>query len=171
MPSDEVHLRTAVPEDAEALAQGVLDGLEDYPSFAPPDWTAPAFEAEVAHLRARLAAGRAHCLVAERDGRVVGQVSILDAAAAPDPVEEPGLAHLSDLFVAREMWGAGLARRLHAAALDAARERGFTAVRLFVATGQARAVRFYEREGWTLTGAPFAHPDLRLEMAEYRHPL
>ena len=68
-------------------------------------------------------------------------------------IDDPGLVHFRQLFVTRGHWGTGLARRLHAAAIDEARARGFTAMRLFTPGGQERARRFYEREGWC-AGAP-----------------
>ena len=69
--------------------------------------------------------------------------------------------HLRNLFVAREHWGGGLASAMHAAAVGAAAQRGHTAMRLFVATGQERARRFYAREGWADVGAPFFDPAAR----------
>jgi GNAT superfamily N-acetyltransferase len=108
------------------------------------------------------------CLVAESGGDVVGQITVLPAARAPRPVDDPSLAHISNLFVRRDHWGTPLAADLHRAALEAAAERGFTELRLFVATGQARARRFYEREGWRPAGDPFHDPVPGLEMIEYR---
>ena len=93
---------------------------------------------------------------------------MLPAARAPHPVDDPALGHVSNLFVRRDRWGSGLARALHAAAVAAARDRGFTELRLFVAAGQARARRFYEREGWAAAGAPFDDPVPGLTMVEYR---
>ena len=72
----------------------------------------------------------------------------MPAARAARPVEDPALGHLRNLFVARAQWGSGLATALLRAAEQDARDRGFTELRLFVAEGQARARRFYEREGW-----------------------
>ncbi len=46
-----IRLRRATLADAGPLALGVIDGVEDYPSFAPPGWAAPSFEAELEHLR------------------------------------------------------------------------------------------------------------------------
>jgi GNAT superfamily N-acetyltransferase len=68
-------------------------------------------------------------------------------------------------------WGSGLASRLHAAACDEAAARGYTAMRLFTPADQARARRFYEREGWAVAGEPFVHDELRLAMVEYRRAL
>lgn len=64
-----------------------------------------------------------------------------------------------------------MASALHRAALDAADAHGFTELRLFVAAGQARARRFYEREGWRPASDPFADPIPGLTMIEYRYRL
>ena len=42
---------------------------------------------------------------------------------------------------------------------------------LFVAEGQARARRFYEREGWEAVTEPYFDPIPRLSMVEYRRPI
>jgi GNAT superfamily N-acetyltransferase len=166
---DSTSLRRATIRDAEPLARGVIEGVEDYPSFAPPGWTAPTFEAELKHLRAALADPNVCCLVAESRGALVGQITVPPAAHAPHPVENPSLAHISNLFVRRDHWGVGLAAELHRAALEAAGARGFTELRLFVAAGQARARRFYEREGWRQASDPFDDPAPGLTMIEYRY--
>jgi GNAT superfamily N-acetyltransferase len=166
--AEAMQLRRATVADAPALAEGVIEGVADYPSFAPPGWSAPSLEAEVAHMQTSLADDAVHCVVAERDGEVVGQITLLAAARAPHPVDDPRLAHVSNLFVRRDHWGGGLARELHAAAVDVARDGGFTELRLFVAAGQGRARRFYEREGWQPAGEPFDDPVPGLTMIEYR---
>jgi GNAT superfamily N-acetyltransferase len=164
-----LRFRRATVEDVEPLARGVIEGVADYPSFAPAGWTAPELEAEIEHLRESLADDRVWCLVAEADGEIVGQITVLPASRAPHPVDDPALAHLSNLFVRRDHGGAGLARELHAAAIENARERGLRELRLYVAEGQTRARRFYEREGWVVRGEPFDDPVPGLRMVEYRH--
>jgi RimJ/RimL family protein N-acetyltransferase len=168
---DSIRLRLATSADAEPLAWGVIEGVEEYPSFAPPGWTAPSFEAELKHSREALADPDVYCLVAESDGALIGQISVVPAARAPHPVHDPSLAHISGLFVRRDYWGVGLACDLHRAALDAADARGFTQLRLFVAADQTRARRFYEREGWYAAGDPFDDPIPGLTMVEYRYRL
>ena len=86
-------------------------------------------------------------------------------------VDDPGLAHFRQLFVTRAHWGTGLATRLHAAALDEARLRGFTAMRLFTPAAQERARRFYEREGWALARPPAFEERIGLDIAEYHRAL
>ena len=99
-----------------------------------------------------------------------GFVAIVAAAAHtkhPDP--DPGLAHLSGLFVRPAHQGTGLASDLLARAHREAHARGFTAGLLFCAAGYVRARRFYEREGWRAVGEPFAEPAYNgLDLIEYR---
>ena len=133
--------------DAEALARGVVEGVADYPAFAPPGWTGPTYEEELAHHRGDLRQEHFHCIVAEIDGAIVGQITVVPAARAGNPVDDPALGHVRNLFVDRAQWGSGLAGRLHEAALGAARERGFAELRLFVAEGQARARRVLRARG------------------------
>jgi GNAT superfamily N-acetyltransferase len=167
-PEDAFELRRATAADAEALARGAVEGVEDYPAFAPPGWSGPSYDHELAETRVLLADPDYHCLVAEAEGAVVGQVTVVPAATAVRPVPDPSLAHLRNLYVARARWGSGLAAALLEAAETDARERGFAAMRLFVAEGQARARRFYGREGWAPQGEPFLDPAPGLPMVEYR---
>ena len=113
----EVTLRRASPGDAEALARGVVEGVADYPAFAPPGWTGPTYEEELAHHRDDLRQEHFHCIVAEIDGAIVGQITVVPAARAGNPVDDPALGHVRNLFVDRAQWGSGLAGRLHEAAL------------------------------------------------------
>jgi GNAT superfamily N-acetyltransferase len=168
---DSIRLRRATVADAKPLALGIIEGVEDYPSFAPQGWTAPSFEAELKHLGEALADPDVWCLIAESEGELVGQITVLPAADAPHPVEDSSLAHISNLFVRRDHWGVGLAADLHRAAIEAAHARGFTELRLFVAAGQTRARRFYEREGWLSASDPFDDPVPGLTMIEYRYRL
>jgi GNAT superfamily N-acetyltransferase len=164
-------VRAATADDAEALARGVVEGVAGYAEFAPPGWRGLSLAAEVAHARERLRDPAATCLVAESGGELVGQITLLAAAHAPRPVDEPGLGHISNLFVRADHRGAGVARELHAAALALAEQRGFTALRLFVAAGAGRARRFYAREGWEPAAGPFDEPVIGLAMIEYRRAL
>jgi GNAT superfamily N-acetyltransferase len=170
-PTPPISFRAAVVEDADALARGVVAGVEGYRAFAPPEWSPPALASEIEHLQERLADDQVWCLLAEAGDEVVGQITVLPAARAARPVDEPTLAHLSNIFVREDRWGSGVARSLLAAGVDAARERGFAEMRLFVAAGQARARRFYEREGWSRTGGEFYDPVPGLVLLEYRRAL
>jgi GNAT superfamily N-acetyltransferase len=160
--------RDAVAEDARPIGDVTAECFETYRDFAPPGWSPPSAEEEVERLQELLADGDVWYLVAEVDGDLVGHVGFLPAARSHQPVADAALAHLRQLFVRPAHWGTGLAARLHAAAIEEAIARGYAAMRLFTPAGQARARRFYEREGWTLAGEPDFDKRIGFEVAEYR---
>jgi GNAT superfamily N-acetyltransferase len=164
-------LRLATAADAEQLAASVSDGFASYRSFAPADWQPPSAAMELALLDEALARDDVWCLVAEVDGQLAGHVAIRAAATAPYGSDEPGLAHFWQLFVKPPWHGSGLALELHREAVREAGERGFRAMRLYAAAGQARARRFYEREGWVAAGPAFDLPGFGLPVVEYRLPI
>lgn len=164
----DARIRQATPEDADAVARVVADGFATYRSFTPADWTPPD-ELELAlGFAVQLRSRDLWCGVIEDGGAIVGQVGLGPASQSRRPTTEEGLAHLQNLFVVREHWGTGLATVLLDGAIEVARERGFVRIRLFTPVAQARARRFYEREGWTEAGAPFRDVSLPFEMIEYR---
>ena len=168
----EYALRTATADDADAMVAVTAEGFETYRSFAPDGWTPPSASQELQRLSRLLGDSDVWYLVAEHDEQLVGHVGFLPAGRLSfAPVDDPGLVHFRQLFVTRGHWGTGLARRLHAAAVDEARARGFTGMRLFTPGGQERARRFYEREGWSLARPPAFDERIGLEIAEYRRAL
>jgi GNAT superfamily N-acetyltransferase len=162
-------MRLAGPDDAERVASVQLEGFEGYRSFAPPDWDPPDPYDELERAREHLGDPESWCLIAERDGEIAGHVAFMPARShGSSPSDEPGLAHLWQLFVREPWWGTGLATALHAEAVREAAARGFTAMRLFTPAGQARARGFYEREGWTAAGEPADAPEFGMPLVEYR---
>ena len=170
-PLEALVFRTATAADAGALAAVMSEGLGTYRSFAGDGFLPPTAAEITAVLEARLGRPGVWCLAAEDATAVAGYVSVLPADQGTRPVADPGLMHFWMLFVRPPWWGSGLASRLHAAACAEAKARGFAALRLFTPAAQARARGFYEREGWTVTGAPFAHDTMGIDMVEYRRPL
>jgi GNAT superfamily N-acetyltransferase len=170
--SAEYAWRPATPADAERMVAITVEGFDTYHAFAPEGWTPPSGAEERERLRGLLGEDRVWYLVAEHGGELVGHVGFLPAdSLAWAQIDDPGLAHFRQLFVVRAHWGTGLATRLHAAAIDEARARGFTAMRLFTPAAQERARRFYEREGWALARAPFFEERIALDIVEYRRAL
>jgi ribosomal protein S18 acetylase RimI-like enzyme len=164
-------LRLATPADAERLAASVREGFDSYRSFAPPDWEPPSYENELALLREGLPQPDVWCMLAEAGGELAGHVAIRPSETWRYGSSGPGLAHFWQLFVKPAWHGSGVARALHDEALREARERGFTAIRLFAAAGQERACRFYEREGWTAEGPPYFLAGFGLPVVEYRRAI
>jgi GNAT superfamily N-acetyltransferase len=167
-----VELRPATPGDAAPIAALAVGSIRAYTWFAPAGWVPPGEDAEreLEEYLARQLDEAAWGFVAE-DGGLAGVVTLLPATEANRPDPDPALVHLWQLFVAEPYWGSGVAVRLHAGAVASAAERGFTAARLFTPTGQTRARRFYEREGWAAVGASFHDERIGFEIVEYRRPL
>ena len=166
-------LRTAGPGDAESLAVVLREGFETYRSFAPPGWEPPLANWDLQLLRGRLLEPDVWCLLAEAEGAPAGHVSLMPAAKhAHHPSEEPALGQLWHLFVRTSWWGSGLANELHGRVLSEAGRRGYRSMRLFTPLAQARALRFYEREGWALERAPVeAAPGFGMPLVELRRPI
>jgi GNAT superfamily N-acetyltransferase len=164
-------LRPAGLEDADAIARVHLEGFESYRSFAPPGWEPPSAEEEREWLGSHLGHPDVWCLLAEDSQGAAGHVAFMPAARARRASTDPGLAHLWLLFVRTSLWGSGLASELHTGAVEEAAGRGFTAMRLFTPVGQARARRFYEREGWEVAGDPFDDTEFGMALVEYRRGL
>jgi ribosomal protein S18 acetylase RimI-like enzyme len=164
---DELEFRDATAADAPRLAVVMAEGFESYRAFAPPGWEPPAVDEFRDAIAGRLGQPTVWCRLAQRAPDVAGYVALLPAADSRRPVADPRLAHFWMLFVSVPWWGTGL----HAAACEAAAARGFTAMRLFTPTEQARARRFYERQGWALTDGPYVEEDLGLSVVEYRRAL
>jgi GNAT superfamily N-acetyltransferase len=167
----EVTFRRAVPGDAEEITRTLGLGFEGYRGFMPAAWTPPPADPEP--LRTRLADPDVWCQVAETPEGMAGHVSLIPAAmhvVHPDP--DPTLAHLWQLFVREQHWGTGIATALHSAVVAEATRRGYSTFRLYAAAPQARARRFYEREGWTAAGPPFVEKAWgEIELVEYRRSL
>lgn len=83
-------------------------------------------------------------LVAERDGVIVGM------GVVRDPAGEAG--EVRDLYVAPAAWGSGVASALLHGLAGWLWDRGAGSAGLWVGADNARARRFYEREGWALDG-------------------
>jgi GNAT superfamily N-acetyltransferase len=164
-------LRRAGPPDADQVITVAYEGFEGYRSFAPPGWEPPDHQEELGRVRGHLADPAVWCLLAEVDGKPAGHAGIMPARIHPNRSDDPGLAHLWQLFVRPPWWGTGLAQALHAEAVREAQVRGFAAMRLFTPAAQARARRFYEREGWTVAGDASDAPEFGMPLVEYRRAI
>ena len=116
--------------------------------------------------------------VAEDDGRLVGGATVAWNTEGVDMLEgRADIACLWDLRVAPEHRGRGLGRRLFAAAVEFARGKGCTQLKIETQNINVAACRFYARQGARLgcihrfgyAGcAPVAHEALLLWYVELR---
>ncbi|WP_051102557.1 GNAT family N-acetyltransferase [Parafrankia elaeagni] len=138
-------------DDAGVLREVRLAALADAPEAF---WR--TYDDEVARpvadweARARLgASGDADAtFLAERNGLVIGSVSVHTPSAARD------LRELAAMWVAPAARGSGVSDALVTAALDWARSAGAAGVRLWVVPTNAPARRMYDRHGFAVVGGP-----------------
>lgn len=138
----EVTLRPAHPDDTATLAEiwyaGFVDGhVGHVPEELVAVRTRESFDD-------RVTAAIEHTTVAEVAGEIAGFVMVVG-----DEVEQ--------VYVAREHRGSGVAAVVLAEGERLVAGNGHAQAWLAVATGNARARRFYERRGWTDDGA-FDYP-------------
>ena len=138
--SEDCVIRTPRLEDAHEFVrvhEAAWDavGLSDrrLAELAPFEQRVQVFEDSLAQL-----SDDGHVWLAERDGAILGFISCTRGGDA---------AELRNLYVVPEAWGSGVGRALHDKAITWMRERQAAAI-LWVAEANARARRFYEREGW-----------------------
>ena len=175
-----VTFRAATKEDSRKIAElfsissdGVVDYVwstlaPEYPGLEPIEIGAVRYASEEGNF------SYTNCVVAEREGEVIGQLCtypIGPSAEEPDgPVdpilepyrrlEIPGSLYVSSLAVFDSFRGRGLGTQMLAIARDQARERNIDILSLLVSEQNAGAVKLYEREGfWEVDRAPVVpHP-------------
>ncbi len=91
-----------------------------------------------------------HFFVAERGGRSLGCVAL---------AERKGYAEVKSMFVDPDARGMGIGERMLEHVVYAARERGFTLLRLETGTGLDAAHRLYRRHGFAVCGRFGEYPE------------
>ncbi|WP_409235949.1 GNAT family N-acetyltransferase [Streptomyces sp. PA5.6] len=138
----DMHIRTARPEDDDALARldratwSTLHAVQPRPQ-RPYD---PFFNDRF---------GPRDHLVAEVDGRIVGYVKL----GYPTPLlANAHVRQIQGFAVAEEARGQGVGRRLIRAAMDEARRQGAVRITLRVLGHNTPARKLYEAEGFAIEG-------------------
>jgi ribosomal protein S18 acetylase RimI-like enzyme len=157
-PSPAIAIRPATLADS----QGILNCLES--AFAPyrRDYTAAAYADTVLSpesLQRRFA--EMQILVAVCAGEVVGTI----ACGVAGPKE----GHLRGMAVLPDLQGHGIAKQLLLQAESALQSQGCSRVTLDTTAPLQRAIQFYEREGYRLTGRQIDF--FGMPLFEYAKPL
>jgi len=152
-------VRTARNEDARIVA---ALAAETFPAACPPGTSPEAIAEFIAEklsetaFSAHLADPERTILLADVDGEIAGYTMLIggepedtDVAAA---VTSRPTVELSKCYVRENFRGLGVATALMAASLDAADAQRAASVWLGVNQHNARAIRFYEKSGFSRVG-------------------
>jgi ribosomal protein S18 acetylase RimI-like enzyme len=137
-----VHVRSWQAGYRDVLPDSVLDGLSV--SRRTEEW------------RGRL--GRdpgSRTFVAHDGGRIVGFCTV--RVPSPDDDADAHTGDVAALYVDPDRWHAGTGSALLERGLDSLREDGSETVTLWVFSGNAAALAFYERYGFARDGAEATH--------------
>jgi ribosomal protein S18 acetylase RimI-like enzyme len=136
----DVSVRTAGPEDVDSIFEiKRAASLAAYSHVFPPEEYPFPNEDVRDEVNAMMADENARALIAEKDGRAVGFIALIDAQVV-------------SLFVAPEESGQGIGTMLHDAAISPLAESGRGSLQLWVLEENRVARRFYERLGWRTDG-------------------
>ena len=163
-----IELHRATPADIEAVIELVEAGIAQYREWAP-HFTPPGATPE---MRERLDPlysddSRAWILLAHEGEDLVGLASLSMTTAADQRELDPNTMYLWQMFLRRDWQGRGLAGPMIDRLFDEARRRGKTRLVLWAAEGAAQARRFYEREGFELTGERDDENTFGLPLVQY----
>jgi ribosomal protein S18 acetylase RimI-like enzyme len=166
----DVALRDAGPDDAEAIEFVHYAAREAVYGGKVVDWPPPGPDrpGRVERWRTWLSSPDVSCIVAERDGRILGFCTIRpsrDDDASESEVEMP------TLYVHPDAWGRGLGRALCDACVARARDRGFRALTLWVLAMNERARRFYDAFGFEPDGTTKIDEGTTERLAAHRYRL
>lgn len=92
-----------------------------------------------ASFRDRILESMSDCFLLIDEGQILGFVRLKGN-------------ELDQFYVAPDKIGQGVAKKLMSAAENKLRERGVSKASLFATVGNDRAIRFYEKHGWTNAG-------------------
>jgi GNAT superfamily N-acetyltransferase len=169
---DGIEVRRATGADQDDVMQFVLGGIDSYRDWAP-HWrpVPPSPEA-----RERLNGlydddQRAWVLLAFAGEEIAGISSLSLTTFADARTPDPGTVYLWQMFVRRDWQGSGLAGALLDRLIEEARRRGYRRIVLWTPAGAAQARRFYEREGFALTGEEDRDSSFGLPLVQYGRDL
>jgi ribosomal protein S18 acetylase RimI-like enzyme len=149
-----VEIRPATAEDAAGIARVHTEVWRDaYEGLLPGEFLARRVITEDSWLSwiKRLPPQSAVRVALDDAGGVVGFV-LTGLAVEPAASGDKSVGQLYAIYVDASCWGSGIGYDLHRAAIGDLRAAGFREAILWVLPGNARAIAFYERQGWSDRG-------------------
>jgi putative acetyltransferase len=143
-------IRPIQPGDNAAMAAILRHTMEEFGVNKP---GTVYFDASTDHLFELFQSepGSAY-FIAERNGEVLGGAGIFPTANLPE-----GTCELVKMYVSAAARGSGLGRQMIEHCLQAAKEKGYTAIYLETMPELTKAISVYEKFGFTFLDAPMGN--------------
>lgn len=154
-----IEIRPAVATDARGVAQvHVLTWQTAYRGLVPDAYLdSLSVDEREQRWSEAIAKSAPELWVAESDTRVVGWTAF---GPSRDADAAPGTGELEAIYVTPAYWSKGIGRSLWLLTRGRLSKRGFSSVTLWVLTGNARAIRFYQAAGFL--PEPASEKEIRL---------
>lgn len=146
-------IRTALPEEAEALADlHVRTWQQAYIGMLPDEYLRSLTFSERLPMWQRIlsSSDRVVVFVADYEGKPIG---FSCGGISNDEDAGPTIGEMWSIYLLREFWGKGIGKELHDRLLEELRGREFDELTLWVMESNDRTRRWYERQGWTQDGS------------------
>lgn len=150
--SHAMQIAPASHEDLEAVARvHVLSWQGAYADVLPPAYLASlSVERRASGWRQVLAQGTSELLVARQGDEIAGFVS---CGRSRDQDAAAGTGEIWAIYVAPRHWSTGVGKALWLAARERLAAMGCSTVTLWVLAGNARAIAFYQAQGFAIDAA------------------
>ncbi len=152
--SEQLSIRRALPEDAGLIS--VLATVSFYEAYFEQDdphdltnYIRGSFELD--RVAEELGEPGSSFLIAFLDGKAVGYARLIEGSRHPS-ITTPATTELRRIYVVERVWGTGVGQLLLDRCFDEARELGAGSIWLGVWERNARAQRFYEKNGFAQRG-------------------
>lgn len=166
-----MRIRDATVDDADAVAVVHVHGWRwGYRGLLPEDFlNGLSAERRAEQWRSwLLEPGRTRIRLAEEDGACAG---FAVSGPSRDPGADEDTGEVYAIYLEERFAGTGLGTDLLRSAVGWLAAQGFARATLWVLEGNARARRFYEREGWTPDGSEKSEPREDFTMDEIRYAI
>lgn len=174
----QIRIRDAVRGDADAIsAAHIASWRAAYAHIFPPSvFDAPEFDRSRMEMWRRWTHSPTpdrRLIVATADGRVVG-FAHTGHGGQLEGKQEPGCGELFGFYAHPDVWGTDVAKLMMHSALASLRALGIERAVVWTFAEADRARAFYEKSGWSSTGATDTwalYPDNPAVQVELEHPL
>jgi ribosomal protein S18 acetylase RimI-like enzyme len=170
--SNSLSIRSATPDDADALARVHIDSWRAAYRGLMPDTYLDSldYERRAGQFRKSLATQAEETYVVEEHGQTLGFLTV--GVCRDEDVDTATTGEIWGIYLAPEHFRKGIGRQLASRGMEMLKSKGYKIAVLWVFAGNAQARGFYEAMGFMADGAErMLNPGMPLKAIRYRQSL